>query len=241
MNTQEHEGLEGAALVCLSGGQDSTFCLYWAKSRWKHVVAVTFQYHQIHWRELSAAQRVAGLADVPTRILDIPALAVIGGGALTSFDIRGDKPHPQFQELPGSFVPLRNLILFSTAAAYALKLGVPNLMVGVSQTDYSGYPDCRQAFIDHLTATIQVALGKSEPPIQIWTPLMRLSKSEMVKRARQLPGVWTAWAYTHTCYRNEFPPCGRCQACELRAVGFEEAGEIDPLVQRIENQEPKNV
>ena len=218
------------ALVSISGGQDSTFCLYWAKMKFKEVEAVIFEYGQRHEIEMEAASRVCSEAGVFLFRFCVPALKQIAGGALTSSDKTKRTQHAQFPTLPSTFIPLRNLVLFSTAAAWAVKREIPNLIVGICQTDYSGYPDCRKQFITALGVAIDLALD--EHRIEIWTPLMYLTKAEMIRHAQKVPGLMEAWAYTHTCYNNVFPPCGECDACKLRAKGFAEAGVEDPLILR---------
>jgi len=159
------------------------------------------------------------------------ALSKIGGGGLTNKEMKLIGQHPFFPSLPASFVPLRNLILLSTAAAYAIDRGIDNLATGVCQTDYSGYPDCRRPFIDSLEICIQLAVDKIGG-FTIHTPLMELTKSESVILATKLEGCMDALSYTHTCYNNNFPPCGMCPACVLREKGFKEAGVKDPLMER---------
>jgi len=220
-------------LVCVSGGQDSTTVLAWAKqTRWTPLEAVNFDYGQLHEKEKEACKKVCELAEVPLTILSLPALREIGGGGLTSNEMGVMEAHPQFSSLPASFVPLRNLILFSTAAALAVKKGIGNIASGVCQTDYSGYPDCRDVFVSSLTRTIELGLGLGRREhFSIWTPLMHLTKAEtvgMMRSYEKLPWL----AHTHTCYNNENPPCGKCPACIIRARGFAEAGIIDPLLRR---------
>jgi 7-cyano-7-deazaguanine synthase len=132
--------------------------------------------------------------------------------------------------LPTTFVPGRNLIFLTFAAAFAYQKGIGNLVTGVAQTDYSGYPDCREKTLKALETAIQLGM---EYEVQIHTPLMFMSKAETVQLAQQC-GAMEALAHSHTCYRGEQPPCGHCPACELRAKGFKEAGLPDPLVERFQ-------
>jgi 7-cyano-7-deazaguanine synthase len=232
------------ALVCVSGGQDSTYCLKWAIDRFgrTNVEAVNFEYGQVHNLELRAVVDVCSLADVPLLRLHVPALKQIQGGGLTMRSQPRFQPgakHPDFNHLPLSFVPLRNLILFSTAAAHAVACDIGNLVVGVSQADYSGYPDCRETFIYSLRQTIDLALGgeaSKEVRLLIHTPLMHMSKAEMVHQAMSDPELLRMWAYTHTCYNNQQPPCGECDACILRAKAFAKAGIEDPLIERLRKE-----
>ena len=217
------------ALVVLSGGQDSTTCLYWAIDKFgiDAVSSLTFDYGQKHRIELACAKEVAEIAGVTNSVLPIDTFRILGGNALTD-DINVESEVDPDTQLPNTFVPGRNLIFLTYAAAFAYQRGISNLVTGVAQTDYSGYPDCRNDTIESLQNTIRLGM---ETEVTIHTPLMWLSKAETVLLAKQL-GALEAMAYSHTCYNGQQPPCGTCPACELRAKGFEEAGIADPLVQR---------
>jgi 7-cyano-7-deazaguanine synthase len=214
------------ALVVLSGGQDSTTCLWWAIDRFgrENVETLTFDYGQRHRVELDAAARVAAHAGVPGLVLPIDTFAALGGNALTDDSLAVDAGAED--ELPATFVPGRNLVFLTFAAAYAWPRGIQDLVTGVAQTDYSGYPDCRQETIDSLANTLVLGMERN---FRIHTPLMNRSKKETVLLAESL-GALEALALTHTCYEGQRPPCGRCQACRLRARGFAEAGIADPLL-----------
>ena len=216
------------ALVVLSGGQDSTTCLYWAIDRFgrENVSSLTFDYGQRHRVELASAAEIAEFADVPNAILPIDTFAALGGDALTATDIGVKSELDEKTGLPNTFVPGRNLVFLTFAAAFAYQRNIAHLVTGVAETDYSGYPDCREETMNSLQTVIQKGM---ESEIQIHTPLMHLSKKETVELARDL-GALPAMALTHTCYNGDRPPCGQCPACELRARGFAEAGEIDPLL-----------
>lgn len=216
------------ALVVLSGGQDSTTCLYWAIDRFgaEAVETLTFDYGQRHRIELECAARVAQLAGVPNARLPIDTFAALGGDALTDTDIAVQEKVDTDTGLPNTFVPGRNLVFLTFAAAFAWQRGIGHLVTGVAQTDYSGYPDCRQDTIEALQQAIRLGM---ESEVVIHTPLMHLSKKETVELARDL-GALPAMAHTHTCYNGQRPPCGKCPACELRARGFAEAGVDDPLI-----------
>lgn len=215
------------ALVVLSGGQDSTTCLYWAIDRFgrKNVSSLTFDYGQRHRIELISATEIADFADVANTILPIDTFAALGGDALTTTDIAVASSVNEETGLPNTFVPGRNLIFLTFAAAFAYQRNIAHLVTGVAQTDYSGYPDCREETMTALQMAIQKGM---ESEIQIHTPLMHLSKKETVELAQDL-GALPALALSHTCYNGERPPCGHCPACELRAKGFSEAGVADPL------------
>ena len=216
------------ALVVLSGGQDSTTCLYWAIDRFgrENVSSITFDYGQRHRIELTSAAEIADFAGVPNTILPIDTFAALGGDALTSTDIAVKSTLDEDTGLPNTFVPGRNLIFLTFAAAFAYQRDIGNLVTGVAQTDYSGYPDCREETMTSLQQAIQNGMDSE---IQIHTPLMHLSKKDTVELAQEL-GALPAMAMTHTCYNGQRPPCGHCPACELRAKGFAAAGVIDPLL-----------
>jgi 7-cyano-7-deazaguanine synthase len=216
------------ALVVLSGGQDSTTCLYWAIDRFgrQDVSSVTFDYGQRHRIELDCARRIAKRAGIPNTCLPIDTFAALGGDALTDTAIAVSDTTGSDSELPVTFVAGRNLIFLTFAAAYAYRHDIGNLVTGVAQTDYSGYPDCREATITALQRAISLGMDRE---LKIHTPLMHRSKKETVELAVQL-GALDVMALTHTCYNGEQPPCGRCAACELRARGFAEAGVSDPLL-----------
>ncbi len=217
------------ALVVLSGGQDSTTCLYWAIKEFGHenVSSLTFDYGQRHRVEITAAKKVAEIAAIGHAILPIDTFKVLGGNALVD-----DRPvvdsSEQDTQLPNTFVPGRNLVFLTFAAAYAYQRNIEHLITGVAQTDYSGYPDCRENTLSSLEQTLRLGM---EYTVTIHTPLMNLSKADTVTMANKL-GAMDAMAYTHTCYNGAQPPCGHCQACQLRAKGFAEAQCADPLVER---------
>ena len=219
---------DARALVVLSGGQDSTTCLYWAIDRYgaAHVDTLTIDYGQRHRIELECAQRVAAHAGVANAVLPIDTFAALGGDALTDSDIDVQSDGDTTEGLPNTFVPGRNLVFLTFAAAYAYQRGIGNVVTGVAQTDYSGYPDCREGTITALQHAIRLGM---EFDVTLHTPLMHLSKKETVELARDLGGL-PAMALTHTCYNGEQPPCGECPACVLRARGFAEAGVEDPLL-----------
>jgi 7-cyano-7-deazaguanine synthase len=220
-----------SALVVLSGGQDSTTCLYWSLKTFGagNVSAVSFDYGQRHKIELECARQITELGGVKHTILPIDTFSALGGTALTD-DI--DVPeHTVEGELPVTFVPGRNLVFLTYAAALAYQAGIGNLVTGVAQTDYSGYPDCRQSSIDAIEKAIQLGM---EFDVTIHTPLMYLTKAETVELAQDC-GAMDALALSHTCYNGEQPPCGSCPACEIRAQGFATAEVEDPLVARFKN------
>jgi len=216
------------ALVVLSGGQDSTTCLYWAIRRFgrDQVSSLTFDYGQRHRIELDCAADVASQAGVANRILPIDTFAALGGNALTDQEI--EVAGGADGSLPSTFVPGSNLVFLTFAAAYAWPRRIGHLVTGVAQTDYSGYPDCREETLRALEQALRLGM---ESQVEIHAPLMHLSKKQTVLLARDL-GALDAMGLTHTCYEGRRPPCGTCPACKLRARGFAEAGISDPLVGR---------
>lgn len=224
------------AIVLLSGGQDSTTCLFWARQQFDEVIAASIFYGQRHAAELQAARDIAEAAKVPHSEIALSALGDIGDSALVRKDLElagsGGRPDAAMPEgLPTSFVPGRNLLFLAVAGALAVKHGVKDIVTGVCQTDFSGYPDCRREFVDSMERTLGLAMPSSSGPFRIHTPLMHLTKAETVKLATRLPGCMNAMRLSVTCYHGQRPGCGTCPACALRAKGFTEAGIPDPAEQ----------
>ncbi len=215
------------ALVCLSGGQDSATCLAWAKKKFKKIFSVSFDYNQRHIIELEYAKKLSELAGCEQHFeLKIGELfsQITKSALLDSNKSLLDKFELD-DSLPASFVPFRNLYFITLAASICYFYGIKNIVVGVSQTDFSGYPDCRNTFIKSLNATLELAVDSS---FEIYAPLMYLSKKETILLMKKL-GYLEWYKYTHTCYEGKRPACGRCPACKLRLKGFEEAGIKDPI------------
>lgn len=190
------------------------------------MIAVTFDYGQRHRIELDSAKHICMLANVPQEVLPVNTFQALGGNSLTD---PSNKDHGFGKSgLPNSFVPGRNLVFMTFAAAFAWKHDIQHLVTGVCQTDYSGYPDCR---LDTMKALEQSLSLGMECSFHIHTPLMHLSKKQSILLAQDV-GAMEALAYSHTCYNGVFPPCGTCPSCILRAKGFEEAGIVDPLLER---------
>jgi len=219
-------------LIILSGGQDSTTCLYWAKAvpGVQQVHAITFDYGQRHSVEIAAAAKIADMAQVTSHeFLRLPDGILRGTSPLVNpnYEIDGyDSAEKLPDGLDDTFVPARNLLFLTLAANRAYCLGCDALVIGVSQEDFTGYPDCREPFIRSMEETIFEGLDR---PIKIHAPLLYLTKKETVELASSLDGCLDAMAYSHTCYNGESPPCGKCHACLLRKRGFKEAGILDPL------------
>lgn len=206
------------ALVVFSGGQDSTTCLFWAKQHFGEVYALAFRYGQKHCRETELARDIAERAGVNFRVMDIPLIGTLGANALTNEHIAMDKEKPAGGP-PNTFVPGRNLFFMSIAAVYARELGIRHLVTGVSQTDYSGYPDCRDAFMKSLNVTLNLAMDDT---FAIHTPLMWLDKCQTWEMADRLGVLELVRRDTLTCYNGiQGDGCGECPACRLRREGLE--------------------
>lgn len=207
-----------SALVIFSGGQDSTTCLFWAKSHFEAVHAVTFDYGQHHRNEIEAARNIAAEANIPIEVLKVPLIGTLGHNALTDATMPMDATKPA-DKWPNTFVPGRNLFFASIAAIRARELGIHNLVMGVSQTDYSGYPDCRDTFVRSLNVTLNLAMDEQ---FVIHTPLMWLTKEETWALADRLGIFDLVRTQTVTCY-NGVPGngCGHCPACQLRQRSLE--------------------
>lgn len=217
-----------AALVVLSGGADSAICLHWALQKYSQVQAITFDYGQRHRIELEAAKKICELNGISQKLVPFESFAVLGGNSL--LDEAMDIEAPEDGEgLPNTFVPGRNLIFLNLAAAWAYQLKFQNLVTGVCQTDFSGYPDCRESTMQALEKSIQLGM---EADLKILTPLMHVDKGDSISMAEEL-GAMESLAYSHTCYEGKVPPCGKCPSCILRAKGFEKVGLKDPLLVRL--------
>lgn len=213
--TMNHE----AALVVFSGGQDSTTCLFWARKHFKRVVALTFRYGQKHVKEVELAQAIARKAGVEWVCMDVPLIGTLGHNSLTDTSMRMDEEKPA-TGCPNTFVPGRNLFFISIAAVYAREHGICHLVTGVSQTDYSGYPDCRDAFIKSLNVTLNLAMDEQ---FVIHTPLMWIDKCQTWALADELGVLDIVRHDTLTCYNGvQGDGCGHCPACKLRNEGLQE-------------------
>lgn len=233
------------ALVILSGGQDSTTVLFYARQLvgpQGEVHAVTFDYGQRHRIELDAARRVAELAGVASHEVVVLGPILLGTSPLTDHNTELERytDAEQMEAVIGdrreaTFVPMRNALFLTLAANRAEVLGITDVFLGVCQMDNANYDDCRQVFINAAQDYINTALGhdhRGTREIVLHTPLMLLTKAQTVHMAHQLPGCWDALAYSHTSYDGTYPPTDMNHANVLRAQGFEEAGMPDPLVLR---------
>ncbi|WP_193568262.1 7-cyano-7-deazaguanine synthase QueC [Geobacillus sp. C56-T3] len=208
---------EEKAVVVFSGGQDSTTCLFWAKKQFGEVEAVTFDYGQRHRREIDVAQAIADELGVRHTVLDLSLLGQLAPNALTRRDIAIEQKEG---ELPTTFVDGRNLLFLSFAAVFAKQRGARHIVTGVCETDFSGYPDCRDVFIKSLNVTLNLAMDYE---FVIHTPLMWLTKAETWKLADELGALEFIRTKTLTCYNGIIADgCGECPACVLRKRGLDE-------------------
>jgi 7-cyano-7-deazaguanine synthase len=205
------------AIVVFSGGQDSTTCLFWAMQRFGEVEAVTFNYGQRHSLELECAAQIAKEQHVKHHVLDMSLLNQLAPNALTRSDIEIEAKEGQ---LPTTFVDGRNLLFLSFAAVLAKQAGARHIITGVCETDFSGYPDCRDVFIKSLNVTLNLAM---DYPFVIETPLMWLSKAQTWQLADELGAFVYVREKTLTCYNGIIADgCGECPSCRLRANGLQE-------------------
>jgi len=225
MASEPMSGGQKRAVILVSGGMDSAVTLAIARSQGFSCYALTVDYGQRHHAELAAAARVASaLAAVEHKTVQID-LRSLGGSALTAEIAVPEAPS---SGIPVTYVPARNTIMLAVAMAWAEVLGANDLFCGVNAVDYSGYPDCRPAFIEAFEQLAQLATkaGVEGNGLRVHAPLMHLSKADIVLRGGQL-GV--DFASTVSCYQAdaEGRACGRCDACRLRAQGFSDAAVVD--------------
>lgn len=207
-----------AALVVFSGGQDSTTCLYWAKKHFKEVYALSFVYGQKHVKEVELAREIARKAEVHFDVMDVSFIGRLGSNSLTDTSIHMDEEKPD-GSFPNTFVPGRNLFFLSISAVYARERGIAHMVTGVSQTDFSGYPDCRDSFIKSLNVTLNLAMDEQ---FVIHTPLMWIDKAQTWALADELGVLDIVRRDTLTCYNGvQGDGCGHCPACKLRREGLE--------------------
>ncbi|EMN25030.1 queuosine biosynthesis protein QueC [Leptospira kirschneri serovar Sokoine str. RM1] len=211
------------AVVLLSGGLDSTTCLYQAIADGKEIQALSFDYGQRHKIELSYAKKVTHKLGIPHTIQKLkPELFL--GSSLTQKSLQVPKNSLRKEEIPNTYVPGRNILFLSFAVSLAEGTGSDSIYIGVNSMDYSGYPDCRPEFIKMFEMAIQLGTkkGSQGPSIKILTPLQNLSKKEIVLLGKQLK---VPFHLTFSCYdpKNR-KACGKCDACLLRKKGFQETG-----------------
>lgn len=221
-----------SAVILLSGGLDSATTLAIAKDQGYDCYALTFQYGQRHACELEAARRVAKAFKVREHRLITIDLAAFGGSALTNPTLAVPTGRNDLSlEIPITYVPVRNTVFLSYALVWAEVLGLWDIFIGVNAVDYSGYPDCRPAFIAAFEKMANLATAKAvqgQGTYHIHTPIIEMTKAQIIRRGVEL-GV--DYALTHSCYDPdaEGRACGRCDACRFRLKGFAEAGLRDPV------------
>lgn len=210
-----HKLDDDKALVVFSGGQDSTTCLFYAKAKFKEVKLVTFQYGQRHDTEIEVAKQIAQEQGLKHHILDMSLLSQLTPNALTQHDLQIEDTD---DGVPNTFVPARNLLFLSFAGALAYQIKARHIITGVCETDFSGYPDCRDDFVKSMNVTLNLSMDKN---FVIHTPLMWLDKKETWALSDEL-GVLDYVRYnTLTCYNGIIADgCGECPACQLRARGL---------------------
>lgn len=217
--------IPAVALVVLSGGQDSITCLGWALKNFASVRAVSFLYGQRHAVEIECAKAVCAERHIPHTIINLNTVLTENvASALTSQNFAVSEPHPQMRGVPASFVPGRNALFLALAHTVAQSVGIKHVVVGMCQTDYSGYPDCRDGFIKAFEAAMNIGYQQD---IQIHRPLMWLSKASTFRLADEVGFLQTVLHKSHTCYEGDHTTwnewgygCGKCPACKLRAEGY---------------------
>ncbi|MEX6012734.1 7-cyano-7-deazaguanine synthase QueC [Mammaliicoccus sciuri] len=205
------------AVVVFSGGQDSTTCLFYAKEHFKEVELVTFQYGQRHDLEIKVAEDIAKEQGLKHHILDMSLLSQLSPNALTDHTMQIENDE---NDIPNTFVPARNLLFLSFAGALAYQIGAKHIITGVCETDFSGYPDCRDSFIKSMNLSLNLSMDKV---FVIHTPLMWLNKKETWALSDQLGALDYVREKTLTCYNGVMSDgCGECPACKLRKQGLDQ-------------------
>ncbi|MCI2788848.1 7-cyano-7-deazaguanine synthase QueC [Staphylococcus warneri] len=212
----QHTLDQNKAIVVFSGGQDSTTCLFYAKKHFKDVTLVTFNYGQRHDTEIEVAKKIAQEQNVEHHILDMSLLSQLTPNALTQHDLKIEDTE---DGIPNTFVPARNLLFLSFAGALAYQIKAKHIITGVCETDFSGYPDCRDSFIKSMNVTLNLSMDRD---FVIHTPLMWLDKAQTWELADDLGVLNYIRENTLTCYNGIIGDgCGECPACQLRSRGLE--------------------
>ncbi len=218
MNSQD-------AIVIFSGGQDSTTCLYWALSNFHHVAALTFAYDQKHRCELDQSRVIARKANVPQKIISLDFMKELVSSELINQQ-KDNKKGTDNNNMPSTYVPMRNQLFLTLAYAWATTLQYSHIVIGVCETDYSGYYDCRDDFVKGFQAFTNLAYHLN---FKIHTPLMHLSKGETFDLAEKVGCLDIVLEHSHSCYEGDRTQrhdwgygCGLCAACQLRKRGWKE-------------------
>jgi len=221
------------AVILLSGGLDSSTCLAIAQKDGYELHSLSFRYGQRHEFEIVAAKKIAKLMKVKNHIVMNINLREFGGSALTdNIEVPKNRNESDISsEIPVTYVPARNTIFLSFALAFAETIESNDIFIGVNALDYSGYPDCRPEYIEAFENMARLATKnsvESGDSINIHTPLIHLTKAEIIKKGM---GLGVDYSNTHSCYDpfESGDPCGECDACKLRLKGFQDNGLIDPL------------
>jgi 7-cyano-7-deazaguanine synthase len=223
-------GRSKKAVVLLSGGLDSATVLYWALDRGWRPQALIFDYGQRHSREIASAKALCQKTGVPYHV--IPVKLPWAGSSLLDRKAKipsASDPGKIGAKIPSTYVPGRNTLFLSYGLSCAEAVGAEAVMIGANALDYSGYPDCRPDFISAVSKVFKLGTraGRQGKPIKVIAPLLKLSKSRIIKLGNRL-GV--PYKTTWSCYRGGKKPCGTCDSCVLRAKGFREAGIMDPAI-----------
>ena len=216
------------ALVLTSGGQDSTTCLFWALNNFKKTDAISFNYGQKHSKEIKIAALICKQLKINHKIVDISFLSKLVISNLFSGEKDVNEHHVLNKDVPSSFVPYRNMLFLTLASAWASSIGARHIVIGVCETDYSGYADCRDVFIKSLQVSLNLATDFEDKNVIIHTPLMWLTKANIFKLAKELECLDFIVKKTLTCYNgietmNDYGMgCDNCPACKLRKNGYYE-------------------
>ena len=228
--------MEPSCLVVLSGGQDSTSCLFYAKKVYRVVHAITFDYGQTHSIEIAAAKKIASFAGVHSHeVIKVPSILISKSPLLSDTPLPSYEDKRQMEAIVGNkkeitFVPMRNGLFLTIAANRAESLGCETIYTGVCAEDDANYPDCTAAFVRAAQKYIDQSLGHNK--ITIVAPWLNVTKAGQILQMWEVPGWQEAMSMSHTSYDGKYPPTGKNHANILRAASFEEAGKPDPLVAR---------
>ena len=218
--------------VCLvSGGIDSSVTAFIAKSKGYDIYALSFNYGQKHRRELDSAKKIISSIDAKKHVIFDIDLGLFGGSSIVDNSLALEKNHNPEEigkTIPSTYVPARNTVFLSIALAYAEVVNADAIFIGVTATDYSGYPDCRPEYIEAFRkmANLSTKKGVEGNPVEIHVPLISMSKAEIIKKGLELD---VPFANTWSCYRGGDKACGTCDSCLLRLKGFKESGSKDPI------------
>jgi 7-cyano-7-deazaguanine synthase len=232
---REANKLSKKAVVLLSGGIDSATTLVIAKDSGYELYAISFRYGQRHHFEIEAARKIAEEMNIKKHLIMDINLSSFGGSALTdNIPVpKREKVEDIGKDIPVTYVPARNIIFLSLALGWAEVLGTTDIFIGVNAVDYSGYPDCRDEFIEAFerVAVLGTKSGVEGKGIKIHTPLIKLTKGEIIKKGIEM-GI--DYSLTHSCYDPDDAgrACGKCDSCLIRKKGFKEAGVKDPTIYR---------